>query len=110
VLSHLRCRWRQRGEAQCHATKKNEFFQFITFFLSKDSNPRDSKVATLEKIKGNDPVTFPLRQPTEIARVLVRLDHVASFILNADHEPNAGTCHRFLLVFSPTPEANDLFQ
>jgi hypothetical protein len=43
------------------------------------------KVAALEKVKGDDRATFPVRQPTELARVLVRLDHIASFFVNANH-------------------------
>ncbi|PYK10222.1 MAG: hypothetical protein DME65_10525 [Verrucomicrobia bacterium] len=43
------------------------FFQFITFSFLKSKNQLDSKVATLEKMKGNAVVTTPMWRQREIA-------------------------------------------
>jgi hypothetical protein len=47
--------------AKAHAAtqpRRRNFLQFIAYRLSKDSNPRGSKVAALEKLRGNERVIF----------------------------------------------------
>ena len=59
-----------KTHAATQPTRMN-FFQFITLFpsnsLLKSKNQLDSKVAMLEKIKGNDRVTSLMRRQREIA-------------------------------------------
>jgi len=43
------------------------FFEFITFFFLKIKNQPHSKVAMLEKMKGNVVVTIPMRRQRQIA-------------------------------------------
>src|SRR4029077_17747832 len=51
--------------AKAHAAtqpRRTNFLQFIAYRFSKDSNPRGSKVAALEKLRGNERVIFSRRE------------------------------------------------
>src|SRR5438067_2492208 len=53
--------------AKTHPTtqvRRTNFLQFIASQVTKDRTPGDSKVAALEKIKGNHRVTFSLSETT----------------------------------------------
>jgi hypothetical protein len=68
--SHLRRRSRGCENAYCYATKENEFFPIHNpYSFLKSKNQLDSKVATLEKMKGNAVVTIPMRRQREIAPI-----------------------------------------
>ncbi len=88
VAAHLRRRSRGCESACCHATKENEFSPVHSVIGFKDSTRRD-----LKSIAGPASKVTPLlllaprfraqteRTPFELARVVVRLDHVACRIV-----------------------------
>ena len=55
----------------------------MTLLLLKTNNHLDSKVATLEKIKGNDRVTFTKKEPKGEAYARARADQ-AEFYADGD--------------------------
>jgi len=93
VRPHLRRRSRGCENACYHTTKENEFFPVHSAIRFNKLNPSGLEKYRRSRIGRNAVVTFGAlfsganvnASPFEIARVLVRLDRIAGFIVNANH-------------------------